>query len=202
MLRLALLLFAFSASATAQSDTITREAAAKLAQGTFREYLELLALPNDAITPADIQKNVDWLERAFRKRGFTTRQLENKGKPMLFAEWPAGHRREDRALLHAPRRPPVVAFGMVAAEPLATGGEETQRPPATGRSWRRRLLFADELDPDLRVFARAASDDKGADHDVPRRLRRLEERRVDPASTSRCCSTARRKKARPRSRRW
>src|SRR6266850_1436617 len=80
---LALLAFAFFApSAQAQSDP------ARLAQGTFREYLELLSLPNDSAAPADIQKNVEWLERAFQKRGFTTKQLANAGKPMLYAEWP------------------------------------------------------------------------------------------------------------------
>jgi len=56
-----------AATALAQSDTITPEAAAKLAQGSFREYLELLSMPNDAIVPADIQKNVDWLERAWAR---------------------------------------------------------------------------------------------------------------------------------------
>src|SRR5713226_4795331 len=60
----------------------------RLAQASFHEYLELLSLPNDATNAADIQKNTDWLEQAFRKRGFTTQQLPNKGKPMLFAEWP------------------------------------------------------------------------------------------------------------------
>src|SRR5258705_13841329 len=79
----ALLAFAFFApSAQAQSDP------ARLAQGTFREYLELLSLPNDSVAPADIQKNVEWLERAFQKRGFTTKQLANKGKTMLYAEGP------------------------------------------------------------------------------------------------------------------
>src|SRR5260221_596686 len=82
-LALALLAFAFFApSAQAQPDT------ARLARGTFREYLELLSLPNDSAAPADIQKNVEWLERAFQKRGFTTKQLANAGKPMLYAEWP------------------------------------------------------------------------------------------------------------------
>ena len=35
------------------------------------------ALEHDAINPPDIQKNTDFLERAFRSRGFTTRQLPN-----------------------------------------------------------------------------------------------------------------------------
>src|SRR5258706_10591500 len=82
-LALALLAFAFFApSAQPQPDP------ARLAQGTFRESLELLSLPNDSAAPADIQKNVEWLERVFQKRGFTTKQLANAGKPMLYAEWP------------------------------------------------------------------------------------------------------------------
>src|SRR5258707_4648778 len=81
-LALALLAFAFFApSAQAQSDPT------RLARGTFREYLELLSLPNDSVAPADVQKNVEWLERAFQKRGFATKQLANAGKPMLYAEW-------------------------------------------------------------------------------------------------------------------
>jgi hypothetical protein len=90
--RLALAVLAlpfFAPLASAQSDPFTTQAAARLAHGTFREYLELLSLPNDSVVPADILKNVDWLERAFRKRGFTTKQLSNQGKPMLYAEWPA-----------------------------------------------------------------------------------------------------------------
>ena len=87
MLRLCVFLLAVPAMAWA-AEPISPEAAQKLAQGTFHEYLELLALPNDAINPADIQRNADFLERAFKKRGFSTRQLDNKGKPMLYAEWP------------------------------------------------------------------------------------------------------------------
>ena len=62
--------------------------AARFAQSTMRDYFALLALPNDAIVPADIQKNADWLEAAFRRHGFTARQLANNGKPMVFAALP------------------------------------------------------------------------------------------------------------------
>src|SRR5258708_6698846 len=82
-----LFLASFVPTALAQGS-ISPEAAQKLAQGTFKEYFEFLSMPSDAIVPADIQKNTTWLEGAFKKRGFTTKQLENKGKPMLFAEWP------------------------------------------------------------------------------------------------------------------
>src|SRR6478672_9410383 len=57
------------------------------AVGIFPEYLELLSLRNDSIRPADIQTNAAWLEKAFQKRGFKTQQLENKGRPLVVAEY-------------------------------------------------------------------------------------------------------------------
>src|SRR4051794_34639161 len=81
-------LLAAAATNPLHAAELTPAAAAQYSQATFRDYLELLALPNDAIATADIRKNVDWLEAAFRKRGFTTTQLSNDGKPMLFAELP------------------------------------------------------------------------------------------------------------------
>ena len=53
----ALVLCAFASLASAQQDGMSPQLAQKLAQGTFREYLEFLAIPNDAAVPADIQKN-------------------------------------------------------------------------------------------------------------------------------------------------
>src|ERR1700687_4927692 len=84
MCRLLFCLLAFPAFAFAE-EPLSVPAAQRLAPGRFRERL---ALPSDAAVPADIQKNTDFLEQAFRKRGFTVKQLANKGKPMLFAEWP------------------------------------------------------------------------------------------------------------------
>src|SRR6266850_1571409 len=76
-----------AAPATAQGDPIAAALIQKSAQANFREFFDFLALPNDATVPADIQKNADWLESAFRKRGFATRQLPNNGKPLVFAEY-------------------------------------------------------------------------------------------------------------------
>jgi len=159
-MRFALFLLAFPALAFAQ-EPISAYTAQKLAQGTFREYLELLCLPNDATHPPDIQKNVDFLEAAFKKRGFTTRQLENKGKPMLFAEWPAKKRGAKTVLyyMHLDGQP-VVDKEWSQPSPW--------KPVVKMRNvmgnWEivdTELLFAEKLHPDLRVFARASSDDKG-----------------------------------------
>jgi acetylornithine deacetylase/succinyl-diaminopimelate desuccinylase-like protein len=141
-------------------EPMSPQAAQKLAQGTFREYLELLSLPNDAINPPDIQKNVEFLERAFGKRGFTTRRIENGGKPLLFAEWPKKVAGAKTVLfyMHLDGQPVVdrewsqpSAWKPVVKKRNAAGSWEAVNTDA---------LFAPALDPELRVFARSASDDK------------------------------------------
>jgi acetylornithine deacetylase/succinyl-diaminopimelate desuccinylase-like protein len=160
MLRFCLCFLAFPAIALAQKP-ISPEAAQKLAQSTFREYLELLSLPDDAINPPDIQKNVDFLEGAFRKRGFTTRQLDNKGKPLLYAEWPKKVRGAKTILfyMHLDGQP-VVDREWSQPSPW----KPVVKKRNSAGSWEivpSEALFASALDPELRVFARAASDDKG-----------------------------------------
>src|SRR6266545_1376164 len=86
--RFAALCLAFAAGIAAGEPTIPRDdVLMKGVQGSFPEYLEVLSLPNDAINRADVQKNADWFEAAFRKRGFSTKQLPNDGKPLVFAEY-------------------------------------------------------------------------------------------------------------------
>ena len=139
---------------------ISPQVAQKLAQGTLREYLELLALPNDAINPPDIQKNVEFLERAFGKRGFTTRRLDNNGKPLLYAEWPK----------KAPGAKTILYYMHLDGQPVVDrewSQPSPWKPVVKKRSgagaWEvvaSDALFAAPLDPELRVFARSASDDK------------------------------------------
>jgi acetylornithine deacetylase/succinyl-diaminopimelate desuccinylase-like protein len=80
--------FISASYAQAAPDAVGEATIVSAAQRTLPEFFELLALPNDAINAADIVKNANWLEAAFRKRGFITKQLSNKGKPLVFAEYP------------------------------------------------------------------------------------------------------------------
>ena len=180
MLRLCLFFLAIPAIALAQAP-MSQQAAQKLAQGTFRDYLELLSLPNDAINPPDIQHNVDFLERAFRKRGFTTRQLENKGKPMFYAEWPK----------QAPGAKTVLYYMHLDGQPVVDR-EWSQPSPwkpvvkqrNSAGAWEivsSDALFASALDPELRVFARSASDDKAPIMMFLAAFDGLKEMGVDPA---------------------
>lgn len=134
--------------------------AAHYAQATYREYLDLLSMPNDAVVPADIRKNVDWIEAAFRKRGFTTRQLANDGKPMLFAELPGNDPSRKTVLfyMHVDGQPVIPAqwaqkspWLPVLKRQMATGGWEEIDST---------LLFSGTPDPEWRVFGRSSADDK------------------------------------------
>jgi acetylornithine deacetylase/succinyl-diaminopimelate desuccinylase-like protein len=131
------------------------------AQRNFAEYFELLRHHNVADTPADIARNAEFLQRAFERRGFRTRLVENPaGRPIVLAELDAGSSEQSTLLfyLHYDGQPVTPAewsqpdpFEPVVKRPLAGGRWEEAQPDA---------LQARPLDSELRVFARSASDDK------------------------------------------
>ncbi len=132
----------------------------KAVQGSFPEYLEVLALPNDAINAADVQKNADWFEAAFRKRGFKTKLLPNAGKPLVFAEY--GRKPGAKTILfymHLDGQPVLPEQWAQKSPWIAV----VKQRSASGK-WEEvptQRLYEATLDPELRVFARASSDDKG-----------------------------------------
>ena len=71
-----------------QSTQFSTEQSTQWARATLPEYLEFLAIPNNASIAQDIQHNADWLQNAFTRRGLQVQQLPNQGKPMLYAQWP------------------------------------------------------------------------------------------------------------------
>jgi hypothetical protein len=78
---LALTLSCFPHATAALPGSIDEVSIRNAAIASFPEYLELLSLPNDSIQPADIQRNADWLEKAFQRRGFRVQQLANMVNP-------------------------------------------------------------------------------------------------------------------------
>ncbi len=135
--------------------------AAKHASASYKEFVELLALPNDSVVPADIQKNTDRLEQAFKKRGFQTRQLPNNGKPMLYAELPG----------HDPAKKTVLFYAHLDGQSVnpqqwqqKSPWEATLKQKNAKGEWEAiplEKLYGDQVDPDWRLFARSSSDDKG-----------------------------------------
>lgn len=134
------------------------------AVASFPEYLALLALPNDSIASAqDIQTNANQLEKLFQQRGFTTQQFANQGKPLVLADYSTNAANPSKKTilfyLHFDGQPVIPAQWAQTSpwQPVV------KRKDANGK-WNivttEELLRAD-FDPELRVFGRAAADDKG-----------------------------------------
>ena len=54
----------------------------------INEIREFVAIPNDALDAADIDRNIMWLKRKFGDRGFNTAVLDTEGLPLFFAAMP------------------------------------------------------------------------------------------------------------------
>ncbi len=140
----------------------TEDAITGAARKNFGEYLELLAIPNIPDKPDDMRRNAAFLVAAFEKRHFSTRLLDDPaGRPLVLAQSDAA----------APGVKTILFYIHFDGQPVIPE-EWAQKSPfqpvvkkreADGR-WRevdREQLLAEPLDPELRVFARSAADDKG-----------------------------------------
>jgi acetylornithine deacetylase/succinyl-diaminopimelate desuccinylase-like protein len=137
------------------------DAIAAAAVATFPEYLAFLALPNDSIRPEDVRRNAAWLGAAFARRGFVTKELENKGRPLVFAEYGAARPGQKTVLfyIHFDGQP-VVPSQWAQKDPW-TPVVKRRSADGTWAEVGRAELTKRPLDPELRVFGRSSSDDKG-----------------------------------------
>lgn len=150
-----------SLSQGAFSRVVSEQEVVKHAQRNFPEYLQLLALPNVPDQPADMQRNAQFLEQAFRKRGFETRLLESPaGRSAVFAQLVTASAKARTVLFYAHfDGQPVIPQDWSQKDPFTP---VVKKRDAQGQ-WQvvgQEALFALPLDPELRVFARSASDDK------------------------------------------
>jgi len=158
ILPLILLTISVSVSNAQKKIDLDKVAAAHATQ-SFREFYELLSLPNDAHFPQDIEKNVQWCEQAFAKRGFTTQRLNTPTVPLLLAE---------RKAKNAAKT--VLIYLQIDGQPVNPSQWQQESP------WKPTLKEKDSagnwkiipyerlnegFNPDWRIFARATSDAKG-----------------------------------------
>jgi acetylornithine deacetylase/succinyl-diaminopimelate desuccinylase-like protein len=155
------------APALGQADGLSRKEIDRLAAleepAAIRTFRDFLRLPNDARFPDDIRRVIEWLERAFEERGFTTRRLPTRGNELLLAErHTPGAERTALIYLQADGQP---------VDPAAWDQESPWKPvlkaPAGSGEWQpipwERLSGgnASDRDPEWRIFARSSSDSKG-----------------------------------------
>jgi acetylornithine deacetylase/succinyl-diaminopimelate desuccinylase-like protein len=145
----------------AQDSAITPGLIQKHVQENIQEFFDMLALPNDATSAGDIRGNADFIETAFRRRGFATAQLADNGRPLVFAEF--GRK--------VPGAKTILFYMHFDGQPVVPQ-QWAQKSPWTATlkvhddsgKWHdidREKLTTGALDPDARLFARSASDDKG-----------------------------------------
>lgn len=145
--------------AIAYAQTISDSSALHWARISFEQLYELLSIPNDAHFPEDIEENVRWCEKAFASRGFQTRRLKTPAVPLLLAELPARQ-----------GLPTVMAYFHLDGQPVEPRSWEQENPfkpvlkrPTEDGGWETISWNSLEgpIDPEWRIFARSASDDKG-----------------------------------------
>lgn len=143
----------------AQKNPDLDKVAAQYATQSFREFYEMLSLPNDAHFPQDIERNVQWCEQAFSKRGFATQRLNTPTVPLLLAE---------RKVKNGKKT--VLIYLQIDGQPVEPSQWQQENP------WKPTLKEKDVsgnwntisyerlyegFDPDWRIFSRSTSDAKG-----------------------------------------
>lgn len=155
----AVLAMALPAHAQPAPDTETIAALTdKHVHGSFPMLRELLSIPNDAHFPDHVDANVKWMTAAFDSRGFKTTVLESDGPPLLLAERPVENATKT-----------VLIYLQIDGQPVdpTKWNQESPYTPVLkerrGGDWQQ-IDWSNldgDLDPEWRVFARAASDAKG-----------------------------------------
>ena len=121
---------------------------------------ELLAIPNDAHYEDHLWRNIDFMAKAFRERGFETRELPTAGPPMLLAQTTLPKAKRNVLLyLQIDGQPTDVSHW---AQPDPHQAVLKERG-GDGDGWREIPWshLQNAFNPDWRVFARSAADAKG-----------------------------------------
>ncbi|MHA7872694.1 MAG: M20/M25/M40 family metallo-hydrolase, partial [Hyphococcus sp.] len=123
-----------------------------------KDFADLLALPNDALDEENIRLNAETIAEMFAARGFAMELLEQDGAPPLIygaLETPGaartvaiyvhydGQPTQDSQWTHPPFEP------VLYSRAIPEGGEVIPFP-----------VPGDAIDPEWRLYARSASDDK------------------------------------------
>ncbi len=124
----------------------------------INEMREFIAIPNDALEHADINRNLTWLTKKFNERGFNSSVLPTEGESLFFAAMPM----EDNK--------PTVLFYMhfdgQAVDPSKWDQPDPYKvvlkvPDGDGFKTESFDKLSDDINYDWRLFGRSTSDDKG-----------------------------------------
>jgi len=141
--------------------TLAAPAAAADRTALLDEYVQLVAIPNVATSIPDIRRNADHIMAMMRRRGLSPRLLEGDSPqvpPAIFAEWLVPGAKRTLVLYAHYDGQPVTPADWKSTEPF-TPQLYSDRLDRGGRKlpWPR---AGQPIDPNWRIYGRAASDDK------------------------------------------
>ena len=122
------------------------------------ELNEFIAIPNDALNLADIQRNINWLTRKFNDRGFNSSVLPTENAPLFFATLPMEDAKPtvlfymhfDGQSVDPSKWEQASPYKMTLKRPVENGWETVPFSE-----------LEDDIDYQWRLFGRSTSDDKG-----------------------------------------
>lgn len=141
-------------SASAQEEAQIKSFVAS----SIEDLREFIAIPNDALEPADINRNITWLTQQFNERGFNSSVLPTEELPLFFAARPM----EDEK--------PTILFYMHFDGQSVDPSQWDQKNPYQvvlksydGSTWKNESFdqLNEDINYDWRLFGRSVSDDKG-----------------------------------------
>jgi acetylornithine deacetylase/succinyl-diaminopimelate desuccinylase-like protein len=123
------------------------------------ELRDFVAIPKDAVNPADIKKNIEWSHKAFVKRGFKTSLVVNGNLPIFVAERTFTKGSKTVMFYFHIDGQPVRANEWFQKDPFISVLKE---PDNKGEfkevAWK---LLDTRVNDEWRIFGRSTSDDKG-----------------------------------------
>jgi acetylornithine deacetylase/succinyl-diaminopimelate desuccinylase-like protein len=118
------------------------------------ELMTLVSMPNIASNQSDIAKNADALTAMFEKRGFTVQRIATNGSPVLVARRDAQKARGALTFYMHYDGQPTDPKGWTRGGPFAPAAYKDETPLDLSAT-------TGPVDPDVRIYGRSTSDDKG-----------------------------------------
>ncbi len=125
---------------------------------SLQSFRQFLSIPNDAYIARDLEPNIQFLDSAFSKLGFTTKRLPTGGIDILYAEKHQEHQAKTLLIYLQVDGQPVDPSKWQQKDPFIPTLKERQQDEWKTISWR---ALEGTIDPEWRIFCRSASDAKG-----------------------------------------
>ncbi|MBK8518052.1 MAG: M20/M25/M40 family metallo-hydrolase [Saprospiraceae bacterium] len=157
-----LLCLVYTFSSFAQRQTMTKAEIIKAADEykipSFNMFRELLKIPNNGNFPEQMEDNANWCVKTFNNLKFSTQILRSEGIPHVLAERVFNKNYKTILFYLQIDGQPVDSSKWHQRSPYIPSLKKLVHDKWEAVDWK---MLEDGYDPDLRIFARSASDSKG-----------------------------------------